>query len=153
MVVLSYTLVLSLQNAKNWLYPTIDRLDTPILIIIPINLFIVQRDIDIVILQVKGSQSVIGGTILSIVVTKQLKALLAKVAAIEITLYIIGKDIAYRDILRRSKKSLKLSLELLIETGLANLTTNLRNDLTNISQITRIIILTQKKSLRKLFKY
>ena len=26
-VVLSYTLVSSLQNAKNWLYPAIDRLD------------------------------------------------------------------------------------------------------------------------------
>ena len=70
-----------------------------------------------------------------------------------VTLYIIGKDIAYRDILRRSKKSLKLSLELLIEIGLVNSTTNLRNDLTNILQIIRIIILTQKKSLRKLFKY
>ena len=40
-VVLSYTLVSSLWNAKNWLYPTIDRLDAPILIIIPINLSIV----------------------------------------------------------------------------------------------------------------
>jgi len=37
-VVLSCTLVLSLWNAKNWLYPTIDCLDAPILIIIPINL-------------------------------------------------------------------------------------------------------------------
>ena len=37
-VVLSYTSVLSLWNAKNWLYPTMDRLDAPILIIIPINL-------------------------------------------------------------------------------------------------------------------
>ena len=70
-----------------------------------------------------------------------------------VTLYIIGKDIAYRDILRRSKKSLKLSLELLIEIGLVNSTTDLRNDLTNISQITRITIPTQKKSLRKLFKH
>ena len=70
-----------------------------------------------------------------------------------ITSYIIGKDIAYRDILRRSKKSLKLSLELLIEIGLVNSTTNLRNDLTNILQIIRITIPTQKKSLRKLFKY
>ena len=86
-VVLSYILVLSLQNAKNWLYPTIDYLDAPILIIIPIKLSTVQRDIDIVILQVKGSQSVIRGTILSIVITKQLKALLARVVAIEITLY------------------------------------------------------------------
>ena len=37
-VVLSYTPVSSLLNAKNWLYPTIDYLNTPILIIIPINL-------------------------------------------------------------------------------------------------------------------
>ena len=87
MVVLSYILVLSLQNAKNWLYPTVDYLDAPILIIIPINLSVVQRDIDVVVLQVKGSQLVIGGTILSIVVTEWLKALLAKVVAIEITLY------------------------------------------------------------------
>jgi len=54
--------------------------------------------------------------------------------------YIIGKDVAYRDILRRSKKSLKPSLELLIETGLANLITNLRNDLTNILWIIRMTI-------------
>jgi hypothetical protein len=37
-VVSSYILVLSLLNAKNWLYPTIDRLDAPISIIIPIKL-------------------------------------------------------------------------------------------------------------------
>ena len=86
-VVLSYILVSSLQNAKNWLYPAVYCLDAPILIIIPINLSIVQRDVDMVALQVKGSQLVIGGTILSIVVTKWLKALLAKVAAIEIALY------------------------------------------------------------------
>ena len=49
-----------------------------------------------------------------------------------VALYIIGKDVAYKDILRRNKKSLKLSLKLLIKTGLANLITNLRNDLTNI---------------------
>jgi hypothetical protein len=36
-VVLSYILVLSLLNAKNWLYPTIDRLNAPILIIMPIS--------------------------------------------------------------------------------------------------------------------
>ena len=40
-VVLSFTLVLSLLNAKNWLYPTMDCLDTPILIIMPIKLSIV----------------------------------------------------------------------------------------------------------------
>ena len=37
-VVLSYTLVSSLWNAKNWLYPTVDRLDASISIIIPIKL-------------------------------------------------------------------------------------------------------------------
>ena len=40
-VVLSFILVLSLLNIKNWLYPTIDYLETFILIIIPIKLFIV----------------------------------------------------------------------------------------------------------------
>ena len=85
-VVLSYTPVSSLQNAKNWPYPAVKHLDAPISIIIPTKLSAVQRDVDIVVLQVKGSQSVIRGVILSIVVTKQLKALLAKVAAIEIAL-------------------------------------------------------------------
>ena len=37
-VMSSYILVLSLLNAKNWLYSAIDRLDTPILIIMPIKL-------------------------------------------------------------------------------------------------------------------
>ena len=86
-VVLSYIPVLSLQNIKNWLYPAINYLDAPILIIMPIKLSAVQRDINIVALQVKGSQLVIKGTVLSIVITEQLKALLAKVVAIEITLY------------------------------------------------------------------
>ena len=49
-----------------------------------------------------------------------------------IALYIIKKDITHRNILGRNKKSLKLSLKLLIKTDLANLITNLRNDLTNI---------------------
>jgi hypothetical protein len=40
-VVLNYTLVLSLWNAKNWLYPTIDYLDAPISIIMPIKLSVV----------------------------------------------------------------------------------------------------------------
>jgi len=40
-VVLSCTLVSSLWNTKNWPYPAIDRLDAPMLIIIPINLFTV----------------------------------------------------------------------------------------------------------------
>jgi hypothetical protein len=37
-VVSSYTPVSSLWNAKNWPYPAIDRLDTPMLTIIPIKL-------------------------------------------------------------------------------------------------------------------
>ena len=37
-VVLSCTLVSSLWNAKNWLYPAVDCLDAFISIIIPINL-------------------------------------------------------------------------------------------------------------------
>ena len=86
-VVLSCILVSSFWNARNQLYPAVDYLNAPISIIMPIKLSAVQRDMDIVILQVKGSQSVIGGTVLSIVITKQLKALSAKVVAIEITLY------------------------------------------------------------------
>ena len=86
-VVLSCTLVLNLWNTRNWLYFIIDCLDAPISIIIPIKLSAVQWDINVVALQVKGSQSVIGGAVLSIVVTKWLKALLAKVVTIEIALY------------------------------------------------------------------
>jgi hypothetical protein len=56
-------------------------------------------------------------------------------------LYIIKKDITYGNILRRNKKSLKLNLRLLIETGLANLITDLRNYLTNILWTMRMIIL------------
>jgi hypothetical protein len=37
-VVLSCIPVLSLWNIKNWLYPTIDCLDTPVSIIMPIKL-------------------------------------------------------------------------------------------------------------------
>ena len=40
-VVLSYTLVSSLLNIKNWLYPAVDYLNTFILIIISIKLFVV----------------------------------------------------------------------------------------------------------------
>jgi hypothetical protein len=59
-----------------------------------------------------------------------------------IALYIIGKDVAHKDILRRNKKSLKLSLKLPTEIGLTNLITDLRNDSTNILWIMRITILT-----------
>jgi hypothetical protein len=40
-VVLSYIPVLSLLNTKNWLYPTVDRLDAPMSIIMPIKLSVV----------------------------------------------------------------------------------------------------------------
>ena len=40
-VVLSYMPISSLWNAKNQLYPTIERLDTPISIIIPTKLSII----------------------------------------------------------------------------------------------------------------
>ena len=40
-VALSYILVSSLLNTKNWPYPTIDYLDTSVLIIIPTKLSIV----------------------------------------------------------------------------------------------------------------
>ena len=59
-----------------------------------------------------------------------------------IALYIIRKDVAYKNILERNKKSLKPSLELLIKTDLVNLITNLKNDLTNILQIIKMTILT-----------
>ena len=49
-----------------------------------------------------------------------------------VALYIIKKNIAYRNILGKNKKSLKLNLKLLIKTDLANLITNLRNNSTNI---------------------
>ena len=49
-VVLSYIPVSSLQNARNQLYPAIDYLNAPILIIMPIKLSAVQRDMDVVIL-------------------------------------------------------------------------------------------------------
>jgi hypothetical protein len=40
-VVLSYTPVLSLWNVRDWLYLTIDCLDVPVSIIIPIKLSVV----------------------------------------------------------------------------------------------------------------
>ena len=85
-VVSSYTPMSSFWNTRNQPYLTVNYLDALILIIMPIKLSAVQRDVDIVILQIKGSQLVIGGTVLSIVVTEQLKALLAKIAAIKIAL-------------------------------------------------------------------
>ena len=85
-VVLSCIPVLSLWNVRNWLYPAINYLDAFISIIIPIKLSAVQQDVDIVALQVKRSWSVIEGTILSIVVTEWLKALLTRVVVIKIAL-------------------------------------------------------------------
>lgn len=57
-------------------------------------------------------------------------------------LYVTKKAINYRTIPKKNEKSLKLSSGLLIETSLANLTTNLINDLINILWTTRITILT-----------
>ena len=37
-IVLSYTPVSSLWNARNWLYPTVDHLDASMSIIMPIKL-------------------------------------------------------------------------------------------------------------------
>ena len=70
-----------------------------------------------------------------------------------VALYMTKKAANHGTILRKNEKSPKLSLGLLIETSLANLTTDLTNDLINILQTTRITISTQKKNLKKLFKY
>ena len=48
-----------------------------------------------------------------------------------VALYVTKKAANHGTILRKNKKSLKLSLELPTETSLANLTTNLTNDSIN----------------------
>ena len=50
-----------------------------------------------------------------------------------IILYMTKKAVNYGTTPKKNKKSLKLSLGLPIETNLANLTTNLTNDLINTS--------------------
>jgi hypothetical protein len=70
-----------------------------------------------------------------------------------VVLYITRKAINHKTTPKKNKKSLKLNSGLLIETSLANLITNLINNLINTLRTTRIMILTQKKNLRKLFKY
>jgi hypothetical protein len=57
-------------------------------------------------------------------------------------LYAIRKAVVYGTTPKKNEKSLKLSLGLLIETSLVNLTTDLINDLTNILWTTKTIILT-----------
>ena len=57
-----------------------------------------------------------------------------------VALYAIRKDVAHGNILGRNKKSLKPSSELPTETDLANSTTDLRNDSTNILWIMRMTI-------------
>ena len=59
-----------------------------------------------------------------------------------VALYEIRKAADYRTILKKNKKSLKLSLGLLIGTSLVNLTIDLINDLINILWTIKIIILT-----------
>jgi hypothetical protein len=70
-----------------------------------------------------------------------------------VVLYIIKKAVDHRTTLKKNEKSLKLNSGLLIETSLANLITDLINDLINTSWTIRIMISTQKKNLRKFFKY
>ena len=70
-----------------------------------------------------------------------------------VALYVTKKAADYGTTLRKNEKSPKLSLGLLIEISLANLTTDSTNDLINTLWTIRITILTQKRNLRKLFKY
>ena len=49
-----------------------------------------------------------------------------------VALYVIKKAADYKTILKKNEKSLKLNLGLLIEISLANLMTDLINDLINI---------------------
>ena len=49
-----------------------------------------------------------------------------------VVLYIIRKAVNHKTIFKKNEKSLKLNLGPLIEINLANLTTNLINDLINI---------------------
>ena len=70
-----------------------------------------------------------------------------------IALYIIKKAANHKTTPKKNKKNLKPSLGLLTETSLVNLITDLINDLINILWITKIMILTWKKNLRKLSKY
>ena len=49
-----------------------------------------------------------------------------------VVLYVTKKAVNYGTIFKKNKKSLKLNSGLLIEISLANLTTNLINDLINI---------------------
>ncbi len=69
-----------------------------------------------------------------------------------ITLYIIKRTITYGNTVRKNKKRQKLSLEALIRTNLTSLIIALLNALINISPtIKTMIVLTQKKSLKKSF--
>jgi hypothetical protein len=70
-----------------------------------------------------------------------------------VVLYVTRKAVDYGTTPKKNEKSLKLSSGLLTETSLANLTTDLINDSINTLWTMRMTILTQKKNLRKLFKY
>ena len=59
-----------------------------------------------------------------------------------VVLYIIKKAVNHKTILKKNEKSLKLSSGLPIETNLANLITDLINNLINILWTIRITILT-----------
>jgi len=81
---------------------------------------------------IKWSEGLIIITITAITVATIATPYITATNRNHVALYIIKKDTAYRNILKRSKKSLKLNLKLLIEISLVNLITNLRNNLINI---------------------
>ena len=58
-----------------------------------------------------------------------------------VALYVIKKAADHRIISKKNKKSLKLSLRLLIETSLVNLTTSLINNLINTLWTIKMMIL------------
>jgi hypothetical protein len=70
-----------------------------------------------------------------------------------VILCVIRKAINHKTTPKKNKKSLKLSSGLPTEINLVNLMTDLINNSINTLWTMRMMILTQKKNLRKLFKY
>ena len=75
-------------------------------------------------------------------ITAIITALISLYIINHVALYIIKKATDYGTILKKNKKSLKLSSGLLIEINLVNLITNLINNVINILWTIRIIRLT-----------
>jgi hypothetical protein len=86
-------------------------------------------------------------------ITVTITALISLYTINYVALYTTRKAADYKTTPKKNKKNLKLNLGLLIETSLANLMTDLINNSINISWIMKMMILTQKKNLRKLFKH